>query len=515
VNTVVGTMIQGNYVGTNAAGTAAFAQGAGLAGIIAENSLGVTIGGTQPGSGNVISGNFSGVALFGSSFTFLGNRIGTNAAGSAAIPNARGIVGGGSDVVIGGTTAAARNLVSGNGTGIELSGAGGVRVQGNWIGTNAQGTGAVPNNVGVSIGNCCFFTADNNRIGGSVAGAGNVISGNRIGLIIGPGNANETGNDNVVEGNRIGTRPDGKTALPNTEVGVLIQHTGGGAATGNRIGGLVPGAGNIIAFNGGPGVAIRGDASVSHNSVRGNSIRGNAGLGIDLGSTGVTPNDDQDPDTGPNGLQNFPGISSAFSSASGTTIFGTLESTPNATFAVDLYASDAKDPSGLGEGAVYLGDVLSLTDSGGGGGFAVTFPGVMGNFVAATATSLAGDTSEFSVAQPITGSGGFRFSSPTYSVGEGAGNVTITVQRVGGSDGAVTVHYATSDGSAKAPADYGARSGVLSFADGQKTKTFSVAIVNDSKHEPAEWFSVRLSNPGGGAALGTPTTAKVTIRASD
>jgi hypothetical protein len=238
-------------------------------------------------------------------------------------------------------------------------------------------------------------------------------------------------------------------------------------------------------------------------------------LGIDLGSTGVTPNDDEDPDTGPNGLQNFPGISSATSGASGTTIAGTLESTPNAGFVLDFYASDGKDPSGSGEGAVYLGDVGVSTDSGGNGLFGVTFPSVKGNFVTATATSGAGDTSEFSVAQAITGPGGLRFSSPMYSVGEKAGHVTITVQRVGGSDGAVTVHYATSDGSATAPGDYQAKSGTLHFADGQKTKTFSVAIVNDTKHEPAERFSVRLSNPGGGAALGTPTTAKVTIRASD
>src|SRR5262249_59241770 len=112
--------------------------------------------------------------------------------------------------------------------------------------------------------------------------------------------------------------------------------------------------------------------------------------------------------------------------------------------------SDAEDPSAFGEGAVYLGDVRVLTDAGGGAIFGVTFPSVIGNFVSATATSASGDTSEFSVARAITGPGGFRLSSTGYVVGEGAGHATVTVKRVGGTDGAVTVRYGTSNGSATA-----------------------------------------------------------------
>jgi hypothetical protein len=115
----------------------------------------------------------------------------------------------------------------------------------------------------------------------------------------------------------------------------------------------------------------------------------------------------------------------------------------------------------------------------------------------------------------MVGPGGFRFSSSAYTVRESAGHATIRVQRVGGSDGAVTVRYGTSNGSATAPGDYRATSGTLHFADGQKSKTFSVPVVNDTRHEPAEAFTVRLSNPGGGAALGSPTTAKVRIPAND
>jgi hypothetical protein len=511
----VGTRIQGNYLGTNAAGTAAIDPGS-QDGVFAETNGGVIVGGTESGAGNLISGNNRGV-IGGGDFTVLGNRIGTNAGGTTAIPNGTGIGVFGAGI-IGGTTAGARNLISGNGWGILVGGSGTV-VQGNWIGTNAAGTAAVANDVGVFITACCTSTNDN-RIGGSAAGAGNVISGNRIGLRLEPGSANpqQTGNNNVIQGNRIGTRADGKTALPNTDGAVLIQPQTGASAAGNRVGGLVSGAGNVIAFNGGPGVEIGGDATTSQNSVRGNSIRANDGLGIDLEPNlvkGVTPNDDDDPDTGPNGLQNFPGISQATSGPGGTGVFGTLESTPNAGFVLDFYASDAKDPSGSGEGAVYLGDISVITDGGGGAAFGVTFPSVKGNFVTATATSGSGDTSEFSVAGAIVGPGGFRFSSTTYSVGEGAGHATVKVQRVGGSEGAVTVRFATSDGSAKAPNDYQAISRTLRFADGQTSRAVDIPIVNDTRHEPAESFSVRLSSPGGGAALGTPTTAKVTIRASD
>jgi titin len=508
----VGTRVQGNYLGVNAAGTAAVVPG-GAHGIVVENSDGlVTIGGGRSGEGNVVSGNVYGVVIAGGEFVVAGNRIGTNAAGTAAIPNERGItVFFGEPVTIGGTTAGARNLISGNSVGVDLNGASNELVQGNWIGTDAQGKAAVPNDVGIFLGGIFSQPGDDNLVGGTAPGAGNVISGNRVGIRI------ENGNHHVIIGNRIGTRPDGKRPLPNTENGIEIVNSGGKTSTGNRVGGIVPGAGNVIAFNGGAGVAIGGDADTSQNSVRGNVIRVNGGLGIDLqpAGPGVTPNDDDDPDTGPNTLQNFPGISSAQSGPGGTTIVGTLESTPSAGFVVDLYAVDAADPSGHGEGAVYLGDVGVGTDAGGGGIFSVTFPKVLGNFVTATATSGSGNTSEFSVAQEIVGPGGFRLSSATYSVAEGAGHATISVKRIGGSEGAVTVRYATANGSAKAPADYAARTGTLHFAAGQITRSFSVPIVNDAGHEPAERFSVRIFDPAGGAALGSPTTAKVTIKASD
>jgi parallel beta-helix repeat protein len=102
------------------------------------------------------------------------------------------------------------------------------------------------------------------------------------------------------------------------------------------------------------------------------------------------------------------------------------------------------------------------------------------------------------------------------NVAEAAGTVTITVTRTGGADGAVSVSYATSDGTATAPGDYGSASGTVNFADQDSaSKTFMVTIVNDTLQETNETFNVTLTNPTGGAALGATTVETVTILDDD
>ncbi len=104
------------------------------------------------------------------------------------------------------------------------------------------------------------------------------------------------------------------------------------------------------------------------------------------------------------------------------------------------------------------------------------------------------------------------FSSATYSVAENAGTATITVTRTGSSAAAVSVDYATSNGSAQAGSDYTATTGTISFAAGDTApKTFSVSIVDDMKIEPNETVVLTLSNPTGGATIGNPGTATLTI----
>ncbi|MFN8112805.1 MAG: Calx-beta domain-containing protein [Solirubrobacterales bacterium] len=106
------------------------------------------------------------------------------------------------------------------------------------------------------------------------------------------------------------------------------------------------------------------------------------------------------------------------------------------------------------------------------------------------------------------------FSSSTYSTSESAGIVNVTVQRSGGA-GRATVDYATADGTAHQPGDYSASSGTLTFAPGETSKTFPVAIVSDSDPEPDETVDLTLSNPGGTGELGTPATATLTITDDD
>ena len=111
--------------------------------------------------------------------------------------------------------------------------------------------------------------------------------------------------------------------------------------------------------------------------------------------------------------------------------------------------------------------------------------------------------------------GSLRFSAATYSVNEGGGSAVITVTRVGGSSGSVTVQYATRDGTATAGLDYTATSGTLTFADGETSKTFSIPIIDDTLIEPNETVRLRLFSPTGGATLGTQREAKLVIIDND
>ncbi|MCA3748338.1 MAG: CSLREA domain-containing protein [Rubrobacter sp.] len=111
--------------------------------------------------------------------------------------------------------------------------------------------------------------------------------------------------------------------------------------------------------------------------------------------------------------------------------------------------------------------------------------------------------------------GSVRFGSATYTVDEGAGTATITVVRQDGADGEVTVDYATSDGTASSGSDYTQTSGTLTFAHGDGSKTFAVPINDDTADEPEETVNLTLSNPQGGATLGTQSTATLTITDND
>ncbi|HEX8138372.1 MAG TPA: DUF4394 domain-containing protein [Pyrinomonadaceae bacterium] len=188
-STSPGTTAQGNLIGTNAAGTASLRNNnSGVSISSANNLIGGTVPQARnviSGNGN------GGVNFTGSGSTnnvVQGNLIGTNAAGTAAVGNSSGILttGAASTNLVGGPGAGARNVISGNNVGLFLtSTTGGVntRVEGNFIGTNPAGTAGIPNSIGVLV----TSNSSGNTIGGTAAGAGNRIAFNGSGVGVDPG----------------------------------------------------------------------------------------------------------------------------------------------------------------------------------------------------------------------------------------------------------------------------------------------------------------------------------------
>jgi hypothetical protein len=281
---VSGIAVQGDYIGTNAAGTAAVANG--NVGVeIDSEAGGITVGGTTTTARNVISGNTYGIEttyLFSTGVTVQGNYIGTNAAGNAAVGNVEyGIWCFGSNDTIGGTVAGARNVISGNGTdGILLDGVAiDDAVEGNYIGTNAAGTAAVANGTGIDIGS----EDGGNTIGGTTSAARNIISGNSTGVAI-----DYLSGAEVVQGNFIGLNVSGNSAVGNS-VGVEIS------GSDNTLGGTSYFARNYISGNSGDGVLLGSGAS--GNQVSGNFVGldfsgklnvGNGDNGIEVAGTSNT-----------------------------------------------------------------------------------------------------------------------------------------------------------------------------------------------------------------------------------
>jgi titin len=386
-----GNVVQGNYIGTDVTGTAAVPNQqegvllgkTSVAGPITDN----LIGGTAPGAGNLISGNHNqGVRINNdqtSGNVVQGNLIGTDATGTVALPNgAQGVLiqGGATANVIGGTDAGAGNLISGNqGTGVEITGNGTTDnvVQGNFIGTDSTGTVALGNGgSGVRI----LAGAGNNTIGGTTAEAGNLISGNGLdGVTI--TNAGTAGNQ--IQGNRIGTDLSGTLNLGNGGNGVAVT----GGAHDNGIGGTALGAGNIIGFNGNDGVLINSGAD---NGILHNSIFDNANLGIELLNGG-------------NNNHPAPQLTSAVAGCGVTTVRGVLAAQASTLYTLEFFVADSS-----GQGQQFLGSVTVTTDENGLAVFSVDLAGEQppGQPVTATATDPSNNTSAFCQPVVVTKAGG-------------------------------------------------------------------------------------------------------------
>jgi len=310
-------------------------------------------------AGGQVDGNFIGVDISGT--------IGRGNGGS-------GIVHVRSGAVIRG------NVISGNHAfGLYAEKIDDVPGGGNLIGTSASGTAAVGNRSGGA-----FFL----RVG-DFGFNGNLVSGNG-----GPGIQVVDSAEVYISRNLIGTQADGESPLGNEGSGLTIVDTAGGT--------IVGGSGsNTIAFNDGNGIELIGPRTIAN--LVGNSIHSNAGLGIDLGGDGITQNDHDDHDAGPNHFQNFADVTSVRSVGGVTTIRGSLRSEPplsqyEAEHSLEFYSSPDCDASGYGEGQRFIGRAYRSVDQRGRARFEVTLPVAVaaGHYITMTADRWDRGTSEFS-----------------------------------------------------------------------------------------------------------------------
>ncbi len=454
------------------------------------------------------SASFGALSLLSGNNVVAGNFIGTDSTGTTGLGNVIGvIITNGSDANrIGGLTPADRNVISGNTQeGVRITSSDANVVWGNYIGTNASGTAAIGNAIGVNL-NSHFY----NSIGGTVSGSGNVISGNSVGVEMG----GSSGMNNKVQGNYIGTDASGTKNLGNSGTGVVIgalqsvsnNIIGDDILNGEQFGG----GGNLIAFNGGDGVSV---AQGTGNVIFGNEIHSNAGLGIDLAPDGVTANDAGDGDSGADNLQNFPILTAATVINNKIQISYTLNSKPNTKFVVALFSSSTCDPTGNGEGEKVVGIEPPVTTDASGKVSSTAFPftaSIGGTFITAIATDPAGNTSEFSPCLQAPFTSTFQFGLSIYSVVEDCTEVIVDVSRTGDTSVAASVDYASQSGTASDRTDFTTAVGTLHFAPGETAMSFSVPISEDSFIEGTETATLTLSNAVG-AGLGSPATATLEI----
>jgi Domain of unknown function (DUF4347)/Concanavalin A-like lectin/glucanases superfamily len=337
------------------------------------------------------------------------------------------------------------------GSGIDATGSSvnpltGLTIVGNYIGTNIAGDTA-RGNIGNGIS---LYYVSGATIGGTVVADQNLISGNgAVGPYTGGINIGSDSSGVTVAGNLIGVNASANALIGNVAYGILVDQ----GAHDITIGGTTRSASNVIdGSTSGAGVEVTASGSNPYNvAVIGNVITGNSGRGIDLGGNGVTANDAApDGDTGPNGLQNFPALTSANANSAGTTIAGTLNSNANTTYRIEFYANrpTVADASN-GEGERYLGFITVTTDGAGTASVNATLAGVWvnsGDRISATATvdlggGLYGATSEFA-ANVTASSNGIIVVDTTSDVVDGTTTSITNLGAARGADGRISLREA-------------------------------------------------------------------------
>ncbi|HEY0156944.1 MAG TPA: IPTL-CTERM sorting domain-containing protein [Thermoanaerobaculia bacterium] len=453
------TVVSGNFIGTDS--TATSDLGNGLAGVAIFGTTNTTIGGPGAGAGNVISGNGAEGILVRTAITegvaentgtvISFNRIGTNAAGIAAIANG----GDGIGVYQTDDSTIEGNLISGNGgNGIRLS--------------SAPVVPAHP----------------------TLPSSGNTISGNRIGL-----------------------SAVAAAAIANGGHGIFLDATVAGAVTGNVIGGTGAGDGNTIWFNTGDGInggiglanQFLGN-SIDRNGGLGIDLDTNGPMMNDAGDADTGGNNRQNYPALSGAVLIGGGtlVTGDFNSTPARTFRLEFFRSPTAdptgfgegrTFiaAVDV----TTDATGNADVAATIPAVTA------------------GSVITATATDLTTlDTSEFSNAVSAGAAPTLNIGDRSVIEGDsGTRNATFTVALTAPAPADVTFDFATSNGTATAPGDYAATSGSGMIAAGSTSTTITVPVVSDSEGEPDETFTVTITNVTGAAA--GDLEAQGTIRDDD
>ncbi|MEW6734339.1 MAG: right-handed parallel beta-helix repeat-containing protein [Acidobacteriota bacterium] len=346
--------------------------------------------------GLIINNFFSGAGILiagpnSNNNTVVGCFIGTDATGKASAGNQVGvrIRSGAKSNTIGNNGLLNTNIISGNlneGVIITDIGTDANIVAGNTIGLNALSTRDQLANLshGITItSGAKATTVTFNTIAGNM-GNGILITDNGT-------------SSNIIQNNLIGTIGN-NIARGNNQKGIAIVN----GASLTIIGGV--NTGNTIAFNGAAGIAVggsSGDTGTIRNRISRNSIFANGGLGIDLGSDGITSNDVGDNDSGPNALNNAPVITGIIPTNNGNVmVTGTVNaigSTPvNVEVFTNLISNSSNNPSGFDEGQTFVGAITTIS-----GSFSVAIPAISQMTVTATATDNSDNTSEFSNAFQI------------------------------------------------------------------------------------------------------------------
>jgi hypothetical protein len=413
------TLAEGNYIGVDATGL--FDRSGTNLGIDMD-ATGITV------RGNVVSGvNGTGIRARMTGATIVGNVVGLGSDGSTAIPNTLNgidVQDGATGAIVGGATAALRNVASGNTeVGIDCT-ADNVIIDGNYVGLTADGLSVRGNGIhGIRTASAAASTVIGDVAGNLVAGNG---FSNRAQI-------NSSSPGAIIRRNRIGSDPSGTVAFASPQTGIYANGAGttvGGstAADGNIIvasnfaGVEIAAANGVVRFNqitnsnfagiitnssgaivrdntisggGQHGVISYEGTSRTGNAIFENSIFGIEGIAIAFGWWGPFSNDPVDADAGPNGYQNHPLLDAILPAA--TQVTGSLHSTPNRAFRVDLYRNSSVNPLGSGAAEQHAGSVVVTTDGSGNAPVALTLasPALLGQSFAVTAIDQTTSSTSF------------------------------------------------------------------------------------------------------------------------